>query len=250
MSYLNGTPNFDLPQTIGSDVRDWFDTNVAFADVDKALGDVITESAENKSRLDEDDITLANHNTRLTSLEGRMDTAEDDIDTLESNVATLVSDTEDQFQDVMDMIDPNQEATATSTTAYAVGDRFIYNDTWYRCTVAIAIGDTIVPNTNCVSINVDSELQSLTAGSTTTNNTISGDTETGYTATKNYAVGDYIMIDGVLYKVTSAVNSGDSLVVGTNIEAVTITDELTSKISKSDLVFTLSGNDLYITKTY
>ena len=37
MSYANGTPNFNLPQTVGSDKRDWADTNQAFLAVDTAL---------------------------------------------------------------------------------------------------------------------------------------------------------------------------------------------------------------------
>lgn len=37
MSYLTGTTHFNLPQTAGTDKRDWADTNQAFADVDAAL---------------------------------------------------------------------------------------------------------------------------------------------------------------------------------------------------------------------
>lgn len=37
MSYSRGTPNFNLPQTQGSDKRDWSDTNQAFLAVDTAL---------------------------------------------------------------------------------------------------------------------------------------------------------------------------------------------------------------------
>ena len=228
MSYLNGTPNYDLPQTIGSDVRDWFDTNIPFANVDKALHDVVVESAENKSRLDADDVTLADHENRVTSLETRVTTAENDIDTLEANVATIIADTADQFQDIMDMIDPDQEDTAVATGSYAVGDRFIYNDTWYKCTVAISVGDTIVPDTNCTAINVDSELQSLISTVDSQGDSTTSNSEDSMVATKNYAVGEYIMIDGVLYKVIATINSGDALVEGTNIQRVTITDELTT----------------------
>lgn len=37
MSYRVGTPNYNLPQTEGSDKRDWTDTNQAFLVVDTAL---------------------------------------------------------------------------------------------------------------------------------------------------------------------------------------------------------------------
>lgn len=37
MSYANGTPNYNLPQTVSTDKRDWSDTNTAFLAVDAAL---------------------------------------------------------------------------------------------------------------------------------------------------------------------------------------------------------------------
>ena len=168
MGYLHGTPTYNLPQTVGTDVRDWFDTNEAFADVDKALTDVVAESASNVERITQAESDIVEHNTRITTLEGDMAVAKADIDTLESNVATLVSSTDEKFQDVYDMIDPDQEPTATASHGYVVGERFIYNDTWYRCTVEIAEGDTIVPNVNCTSINVDSELRALSASGAST----------------------------------------------------------------------------------
>ena len=35
--YANGTTHYNLPQTVGTDKRDWTDTNQAFADIDAAL---------------------------------------------------------------------------------------------------------------------------------------------------------------------------------------------------------------------
>ena len=62
--------------------------------------------------------------------------------------------------DAVAMIEPSEEASATSAHAYAVGDHFIYNGTLYRATAAIAIGDTITPDTNCVATNVMTEVES------------------------------------------------------------------------------------------
>lgn len=56
------------------------------------------------------------------------------------------------------MICAFNEASATSTHAYAVGDYFIYNDVLYRAIQSIAIGDTIVPDTNCTTTNVTTEI--------------------------------------------------------------------------------------------
>lgn len=44
----------------------------------------------------------------------------------------------------------------------------------------------------------------------------------------SYAVGDFLVWKGQLYKVTAAIASGETLVIGTNIEAVTIGSELTA----------------------
>lgn len=157
MSYANGTTNYNLPQTVGTDKRDWSDTNQAFSDVDaalKAAADGASQAAEDITALTlrvgtaEDDI--AGLKAEDISLDGRLDTAEGAISTLQLQVPDVRGDLED-------MIVAFNEATATSTHAYAIGDYFIYNDVLYKATAAIAIGDTIVPNTNCSATNVMTE---------------------------------------------------------------------------------------------
>ena len=44
------------------------------------------------------------------------------------------------------------EASATAALAHAVDDYFVYDGKLYQTTVAIEIGDTITPNTNCTEI--------------------------------------------------------------------------------------------------
>ncbi len=46
----------------------------------------------------------------------------------------------------------------------------------------------------------------------------------GSTASKNYTVGQYLVKDGGLYKVTSAIASGENIVVGTNVTATSLND--------------------------
>ena len=57
------------------------------------------------------------------------------------------------------------------------------------------------------------------------------------TASQNYAVGDYLIYDNQLYKVTSAISSGGTITVGTNVTAVNVTD---TKVDKD--VTAASGN--------
>lgn len=45
MSYAVGTTHYNLPQTQGTDKRDWADTNQAFADIDAAIYGAETDSA-------------------------------------------------------------------------------------------------------------------------------------------------------------------------------------------------------------
>jgi len=158
MSYTNGTTHYNLPLTTGADKRDWSDTNQAFSDVDAALYGAVQDTAQAELDID--------------ALETRMDTAEQNISTNTGNIAGLdtrlttaegaitsqgaqITDTR---QDLEDMICAYNEASATSTHAYAIGDYFIYNDVLYKATQAIAIGDTIVPDTNCSTTNVTTEL--------------------------------------------------------------------------------------------
>lgn len=166
MSYANGTTNYNLPQTVGTDKRDWSDTNQAFSDIDaalKAASDGASQAAEDVTSLTlrvgtaEDDI--AGLKAEDISLDGRLDTAEDAISTLQLQVPDVRSDVED-------MITAFNEASATSTHAYSEGDYFIYNDVLYKATAAIAIGDTIVPNTNCSATNVMTELENGAAAPT------------------------------------------------------------------------------------
>lgn len=69
MSYANGTPNYDLPQTITTDKRDWADTNIPFLKLDSDLHYTkeLAESFDERITQCEDDIDA--HGVRLTELE-------------------------------------------------------------------------------------------------------------------------------------------------------------------------------------
>lgn len=57
----------------------------------------------------------------------------------------------------------------------------------------------------------------------------------------SYAVGDFLVWKGQLYKVTAAIASGETLVIGTNIEAVTIGTELTQLNKSLTIEFPSTG---------
>lgn len=160
MSYANGTTHYNLPQTTGTDKRDWSDTNQAFQDIDAALYQTTQDTAQAaidiealEVRMDTAEQNIATNAGDISALDGR-------VTTVEGTVAQHTGQIADVRQDLEDMICAYNEASATSTHAYAVGDYFIYNDVLYRAIQPISIGTTIVPDTNCTTTNVSSELLS------------------------------------------------------------------------------------------
>lgn len=158
MSYTNGTTHYNLPLTTGADKRDWSDTNQAFSDVDAALYGAVQDTAQAEldidaleTRMDTAEQNISTNTGNISGLDARLTTAEGAI----TSQAAQITDTR---QDLEDMICAFNEASATSTHTYAIGDYFIYNDVLYKATQAIAIGDTIVPDTNCATTNVTTEL--------------------------------------------------------------------------------------------
>lgn len=226
MSYTNGTTHYNLPLTTGADKRDWSDTNQSFSDVDAALYGAVQDTAQ--AALD------------IDALETRMDTAEQNISTNTGNIAgldtrvttvegavtSLSGQVTDTRQDLEDMICAYNEASATSTHAYAIGDYFIYNDVLYRATQAIAIGDTIVPDTNCATTNVTTELLALDNSNFVNMDIICMYVEASTTSANNYSIGDYFILNDVLYVVTASITAGDTLTVGTNCDTTTLTNEI------------------------
>lgn len=162
MSYANGTTHYNLPQTVGTDKRDWFDTNQAFADVDAALYGAVQQSASTAE-------SVTALTTRVGTVESSVATIQTSQSTDEANIAalqTLTSQHTTQIADVkadaLDMICAVDEGTAqVASVKVDEGEYFRYNDVLYIATANIAVGDTIVPNTNCRATNVATELEAI-----------------------------------------------------------------------------------------
>lgn len=159
MSYAQGTTHYNLPQTVGTDKRDWFDTNQPFRDVDEALWGA-KESAESAAsqvsslsqRVGDVENDIADVKQDITTLEG-------DVSGIQTAVTNLGNKIDNINDDVTDAICAIKEADATADYKHNVGDYFWYNDTLYKATLTINIGNTIVPNTNCKTTNVTTELK-------------------------------------------------------------------------------------------
>lgn len=241
MSYQNGTPHYNLPQTVGTDKRDWFDTNEAFTELDSAV-----YSANNTAQTASEG--LAQTNANVDALEDRVETAEGDIaqlkvdvDTAEENIGTnataisgLQTHLDDVEQDLSDMITAYEEATATASMSHNVGDYFRYNDTLWITTITIRVGDTIVPNVNCMSTNVMARIKAIEGqggGQSPLASSIMYDNESsGLVATNVQTAIDEV--DGVLDTTVSGVQSNAQHIGDMTLLETTSKTDLVSAINE------------------
>lgn len=161
MSYASGTTHYNLPQTVGSDKRDWTDTNQAFSDIDAAIYGAAQGASAATSAIETINGQIETITGKQSVDEGNISTLAGKVSTLESTVGTQAAAIADVRQDLQDNIESKKEASATSTRAYNVGDTFYYNDVLYKATSPIAIGGTIVPSTNCTAVTVMSEIAAV-----------------------------------------------------------------------------------------
>lgn len=161
MSSTTTTQYYGLTQYIGTDKPDFADNNTAFRNVDADLHQVVQDSQGFTSDIADLTERVGNLNTDLTNLSGDLDGEKAKITALQNKELSQDTEISRVERNAQDMITAYNEASATSTHAYAVGDYFIYNNVLYRATAAIAVGATIVPDTNCTTTNVTSELIQL-----------------------------------------------------------------------------------------
>lgn len=139
------------------------------------------------------------------------------------------------------------EASTTATSAHPLGSIFYLGRVLYRALADIAIGDTIntASGGNATQTTIarsfvraekvtSAEYAALSAAEKAADivyivtdqpvDYVTPDMiawpETGTTASRAYAVGKYFCKDGVLYRVKTAIQSGESFATGTNCESV------------------------------
>lgn len=171
--YAHGTTHYNLPLTSGEDTRDWFDTNQAFEDVDSALWAAKQDAEGAKEDLTSVKEDVASLQTEAAAEKTRVDTVISDVSALSTVVIQQGTDIGDVKQDLEDMICPTQESSATASVEHAQGSYFIYNDTLYVADELIAVGDLIVPDTNCHTTSVVDNLGGGGTGSEIDDNSIS-----------------------------------------------------------------------------
>ena len=119
--------------------------------------------------------------------------------------------------------------------SYSKGDSCIYNDYLWKFTSDKPAGEwdnSVVEQCRVMDF-VDDANGRLTQVQSQIVPTAS--IESGETASKAYSVGDFLVKDGSLYKVTNAIAEGDELTVGTNIDSTTVGGELNKKSNSFDI---------------
>lgn len=158
MSSTSTTQFYELTQYIGTDKPDFADNNEPFRKIDADLHQVVQDSQGFSSDIAGLTETVGGLSEDLTSLSGDLDGEKAKITALQNKELSQDAEIERVERNAQDMIVAYNEASATSTHTYAVGDYFIYNNVLYKATTAIAVGATIVPDTNCETTNVSTEI--------------------------------------------------------------------------------------------
>lgn len=193
MAHTNSTANYELSQFLGTDKPAWLvDYNGDMLKIDTALkanADAEAESAEDIQGL-QDAIGSQGLTGRITDIENDIGDIKTEIgsvtlpttaQSLTGAIAELKGVNDDQnnaislnatnIAQVGGSVDGIAQLAYTianvydSTATYAVGDYAIYQNTLYKCTTAITVGETFDP-TKWTSVKVMSEVGQGGGGST------------------------------------------------------------------------------------
>lgn len=162
MGYTNETTHYGIPLPLGSDLTTPMDYNESAEKIDRDLYANTQGVAQATGKVNDLEVALGTTNDNVTAVTGRVTTLEGTVTTQGNAITQLQLDVADVRADALDMIEAVDEGTAqVATIAVSTGNYFRYNDVLYIATDNIAIGDTIVPNTNCKATNVGTELTEL-----------------------------------------------------------------------------------------
>lgn len=160
MGYTNETTHYGIPLPLGTDKTTPMDYNTSMQEVDTALFGAKSDSDSALRKAQQVETGLSQTDENVSSLAGRITTLEGTSVTHGNAIQQNAQDIANVRADALDMIEAKDEGTAqVATVAVNAGQYFRYNDVLYMATQNIAVGATIVPNTNCRATNVGTELE-------------------------------------------------------------------------------------------
>ena len=175
MSYTQTTEFYGIPLPQETDLVNPMDDNDAKERIDTDLHSAVQNASSAVETANSASDAAAAATSSLEELSGIVNTEKGKLTALTARVTAAENEISDVRSDSNDMICAFNEPTATSTHAYAIGDYFIYNNVLYKATSAIAISDTIVPNTNCAATNVTTEIDAINTALSVKKVTITAD---------------------------------------------------------------------------
>lgn len=156
MSYSRQTTHYGIPLPEETDLVNGLDWNTSSELIDSAVYEASEAAGSAATDIVAIKATLVNLHDADVQFQQDLNGVAGRVSTLEQN-ATL---DEEAIQDIADMITDKEVAQAQSDVPVSEGEWFRYNGVLYVATTAIAIGDTIIPNTNCRATNIEDEMPS------------------------------------------------------------------------------------------
>lgn len=201
MAHTNSTANYELSQFLGTDKPAWLvDYNGDMLKIDTALkanADAEAESAEDIQEL-QDAIGAEGLTGRITEIENDIGDIKTEIGSVElpttaqsltgaiaelkgvnDDQTTAIGQNANNIAQVGGAVEGVSQLAYTianvydSSATYAIGAYAIYQNTLYKCTTAINVGETFDP-AKWASVKVMSEIGSVAANNVSYDNTVSG----------------------------------------------------------------------------
>ena len=155
MASTNKTTNYNLSQFEGTDKPSWeADYNADMLSIDqnlKSVSDIASGASGDITSLD-DRLTTAEGNIStnandITALDGRLDTVESTQGTQGGDISSIQAEQIVQNTGIESAtrLGYNLARPYDNTNVYSVGDYVLFNDTLYKCTTAILVGETFDP---------------------------------------------------------------------------------------------------------
>lgn len=233
MSYTNKTEFYEIPLPIETDLYDPMDYNESMEAVDTVLHGAVQNASTAVSTANSASDAAAAATSGLEALSETVNTEKGKLTALTARVTAAENEIDDVRSDDEDMICAYNEPSATSTHAYAVGDFFIYNNVLYKATDAIAIGDTIVPNTNCAATNVTTEVDAINTallGKAEKSPTITTILDLTYSTQGNQTVPDFSGYSTLIFEVAGTDNLDRNLLTREEIKVSEFKNYFTNKL--------------------
>ena len=125
MAHTNSTPNYNLPQFLGSDKPAWLtDINQAMSDIDTAIAAAKTVADSASTSVSALGVTVGNHTTQLSTLSGAVTSQGNTLNTVTALIGNGVPTTTDQtiigaINELAAIVEPDSvEVTADGVKTY------------------------------------------------------------------------------------------------------------------------------------